>query len=131
MFVQNLNERQQGVLLHYADEVMRADGKIHAEELLEMDELRNQVQRGVKAEEVAIEALPSLFKRRLSRASFLLELVGMGYASETFDPAQAEIVHQISRVFDFHEDGTIEAIEKWVKDQLNLMEQAKEILGEE
>ena len=130
MFVQNLNERQQGVLLYYADEIMRADGKIHAEELLEMEELRKQVQSNVKAEEIGIEALPSLFKRRLSRASFMLELIGMGYASKTFDPAQAEIVHQIARAFDFHEDGTIEAIEKWVKDQLELIEQAKVILGE-
>ena len=130
MFVHNLNERQQGALLHYADEIMRADGKIHAEELLEMEELRKQVQSSVKAEEIGIEALPSLFKRRLSRVSFMLELIGMGYANKTFDPAQAEIVHQISRAFDFHEDGTIEAIEKWVKNQLELIEQAKVIFGE-
>ena len=42
MFVQNLNERQQGVLLHYADEVMRTDRKIDAAELMAMDVLRNQ-----------------------------------------------------------------------------------------
>ena len=131
MFVQNLNERQQSALLYYADEVMRADGKIHAEELLEMEELRKQVQSSVIAEEINLSALPSLFKRRLSRVSFLLELIGMGYANKTFEPAQAEIVHQIAEAFDFHEDGTIEAIEKWVKDQLDLMEQAKLILGEE
>ena len=37
MFVGNLNERQQSVLLHYADEVMRADRRIDAAELVAMD----------------------------------------------------------------------------------------------
>ena len=62
MFVQNLNERQQGVLLHYADEVMRADRKIDAAELIALDMLRKQAEPGVKADDVAIEALPDLFE---------------------------------------------------------------------
>ncbi len=128
MFVQNLNERQQGVLLHYADEVMRADGRIHAAELLAMDELRNQMEPGVKAESIAVVALPDVFKRRLSRVSFLLELVGMGYANEDFDPAQSELVDQVAKVFGFHEDGTIESIEQWVKDQLALMNHARQLM---
>ena len=128
MFVQNLNERQQGVLLHYADEVMRADRKIDAAELMAMDMLRNQAEPGVKAEDVAIEALPGLFEDRLSRVSFLLELVGMGYANEDFDPTQSELVSQIARVFAFHENGTIEAIEKWVQDELALMKEAQQLM---
>ena len=130
MFVQNLNERQQGVLLHYADEVMRADGRIHAAELLVMDELRNQMEPGVKAESIAVETLPEVFKRRLSRVSFLLELVGMGYANENFDSTQSELVNQIAKVFGFDENGTIEAIEQWVKDELALMKQAQQLMEE-
>ena len=57
MFVQNLNERQQGVLLHYADEVMRVDRSIDASELMAMDMLRDQAEPGVKAEDVPIEQL--------------------------------------------------------------------------
>ena len=128
MFVQNLNERQQGVLLHYADEVMRADGRIHPAELVVMDVLRNQVEPGVKAEGLAIEELPGVFKRKLSRVSFLLELVGMGYANEDFDPTQSELVNRISEVFGFHENGTMETIEQWVKDQLALMKQAEQLM---
>ena len=130
MFVQNLNERQQGALLHYADEVMRADGRIHPAELVIMDALRNQMKPGVKAENVAIEGLPDLFKRKLSRVSFLLELVGMGYANEDFDPAQSELVNQIAKVFGFHEDGTSDTIEQWVKDQLALMDRARQLMEE-
>ena len=128
MFVQNLNERQQGVLLHYADEVMRADRKIDAAELMAMDVLRNQVEPGVKAEDVPIELIPGLFEDRLSRVSFLLELVGMGYANEDFDSTQSELVNQIAKVFSLHENGTIEAIEKWVQDELAMMKKAQKLM---
>ncbi len=128
MFVQNLNERQQGVLLHYADEVMRADRRIDAAELMAMDMLRNQTEPGVKAEDVPVEALPGLFEDRLSRVSFLLELVGMGYANEDFDPTQSELVNDIAKVFSLHENGVIEAIEKWVQNELALMKQAQHLM---
>ena len=128
MFVQNLNERQQGVLLHYADAVMRVDRRIDAAELLAMDMLRNQATPGVKAEDVPIEALPGLFGDRLSRVSFMLELVGMGYANEDFDPTQSELVNRIAKAFAFHENGTVEAIERWVQDELALMKQAQQMM---
>ena len=128
MFVQNLNERQQGVLLHYADEVMRTDRKIKAEELMAMDLLRSQTEPGVKAEDVPIEQLPGVFEDRLSRVSFLLELVGMGYADEDFDPEESELVVRIAEVFSLHEDGTKGAVEQWVKDELALMKQAQKLM---
>ena len=93
MFTQNLNERQQGILLHYADEVMRVDGHIHSKELVALDQLRSQMIAGMKAEEVPIDALPDIFKLRLSRVYFLLELVGMGYANENFEPKQSDLVN--------------------------------------
>ncbi len=128
MFVQNLNERQQGVLLHYADEVMRADRRIDAQELMAMDMLRNQTEPGVKAEDVPICALPDLFEDQISRVSFLLELVGIGYANDDFDPTQSQLVNQIAEVFVFDKNGMIEDIEKWVKDQLALMKQAQRLM---
>ena len=128
MFVQNLTERQQGVLLHYADEVMRTDRKIKAEELMAMDLLRSQAEPGVRAEDVPIEQLPGVFEDRLSRVSFLLELVGMGYADEDFDPAESRLVLRIAQVFSFHEDGTMRAIEGWVRDELDLMRDAQKLM---
>ena len=128
MFVQNLNERQQGVLLHYADEVMRVDRSIEASELMVMDMLRNQTEPGVKAEDVPIERLSVLFEDRLSRVSFLLELVGMGYVNDDFDPRQSELIEQIAMAFSFHEDGTIEALEAWTKDQIALTKSARKLM---
>ncbi|MDE0417116.1 MAG: hypothetical protein OXI95_09310 [bacterium] len=128
MFVQNLNERQQGVLLHYADEVMRTDRSIKAAELVAMDLLRSQTEPGVKAEDVPIEQLPGVFEDRLSRVSFLLELVGMGYSDEDFDPEESELVGRIAEVFSLHADRTIRAIEDWVRDQLNLLKEAQKLM---
>ena len=128
MFVQNLNERQQGVLLHYADEVMRVDRRIDASELLAMDMLRDQAESGVKPEDVPIGQLSGLFEDRMSRVSFLLELVGMGYVNEDFDPRQSELIAQIAEAFSFHEDGTIEAVEEWVREQFALTKSARQLM---
>ena len=130
MFTQNLNERQQGILLHYADEVMRVDGHIHSKELVALDQLRSQMIAGMKAEEVPIDALPDIFKRKLSRVCFLFELVGMGYANEYFDPKQSDLVNTIAKEFHFDSDGTIEAIEDWVKEELAMMTRAQELMKE-
>ena len=129
MFVQNLNERQQSVLLALRRRGdARGSARSTRRSLMAIDVLRNQAQPGIKAEDVPIEALPDLFEDRLSRVSLLLELVGMGYANEDFDPTQSELVNQIARAFGFHENGTIEAVEKWVQDELALMKEAQKLM---
>ena len=128
MFVHNLNERQQAVLLHYADEVMRADRSVDASELMAMDMLRDQVEPGVWPEDVPIGQLPGLFEDRVSRVAFLLELVGMGYVNEDFDPRQSDLIAHIARAFAFHEGGTMEAVEAWVRDQLALTNRARQLM---
>ena len=109
---------------------MRADGRIDPAELVVMDELRNQMKPGVRAEDIAVEALPAVFKRRLSRVSFLLELVGIAYADENFDQTEADLLHEVAKVFGFDENGTIEAIFQWVRDQLDLVKQAQKLMEE-
>ena len=130
MFTQNLNERQQGILLHYADEIMRIDGHIDSTELVALDQLRSQMIAGTKAEEVPIDSLPDIFQRKLSRVCFLFELVGMGYANECFDPKQSDLVNAIATTFGFDNDGTIDAIEDWVKEELAMMMRAQELMKE-
>ncbi|MCY4152693.1 MAG: TerB family tellurite resistance protein [Aestuariivita sp.] len=130
MFVQNLNDRQQSCLLHYADEVMRADGRIDPAELVVMNELRNQMKPGVKAEDIAVAALPGVFKRRLSRVSFLLELFTMAYADKNFDRTEARLLSEVTKVFGFDKGGEIESINQWAKDHLDLMKRAHRIMEE-
>ena len=126
MFVQYLNERQQGVLLHYADRVMRVDGVIDAEEMVHIDMLREQAIPGTKAEDLPVAELPQVFEDRSSRIAFLLELVGMGYANEAFDPKQSELVGAVAAALSL--DTDMDDVESWVRRQLLLTREARELM---
>lgn len=127
MFVHYLNERQQGILLHYADEMMRVDSSVDADELVHMDVIRKQAEPGVKAEDVPANNLPEVFEDRASRLAFLLELVGMGYVNENFDPRQSKLVNDIAGVFGVDERALSE-IESWVREQLSLVRRAHRMM---
>ena len=126
MFVQYLNERQQGVLLHYADRVMRVDGVLDAEEMVHIDMLREQAVPGTKAEDLPVAELPQVFEDRSSRIAFLLELVGMGYANEAFDPRQSALVGAVAAAFSL--DSDMDDVESWVRRQLLLTREARELM---
>lgn len=126
MFVQYLNERQQGVLLHYADRIMRVDGAIDAEEMVHIDMLREQAVPGTKAVDLPIAELPRMFEDRSSRVAFLLELVGMGYANEAFDPSESELVEAVAAAFSL--DTDLDDMESWVRRQLLLTREARELM---
>ena len=128
MFVQYLNERQQGALLHYAHEMMRVDGSVAGEELVHLDALRNQAQPGVEAKDVPIGELSSLFDDRLSRVAFLLEVVGMGYANRDFDPAESQLAKDLAKALAVGDDGILEDVKSWVKRQLLLVGEAHQLM---
>ena len=127
MFVQYLNERQQGVLLHYAYEMMRADSSADARELNRLEVLRDQAQPGVQAKDVAIEELPELFDDRMSRVVLLFEVIGMGYADEEFDPQESELISTMAKSLAIEEDEVLN-IMSWVKRQLLLVKEAHRLM---
>ena len=126
MFVQYLNERQQGVLLHYADRIMRIDGVIDAKEMVHIDMLREQAVPGAKAEDLAEEELGQVFEDRSSRIAFLLELVGMGYVNEAFNPRESELVGRVAAAFGLESD--MDDVESWVRRQLFLTREARDLM---
>ena len=128
MFVQYLNERQQGALLHYAHEMMRVDGAVAGEELALLDVLRDQAEPGVEAEDVPLEELAILFDDRLTRVAFLLEVVGMGFANEDFDPAEHELARDLAGALALGDDDTLEDVKSWVRRQLLLVREAKDLM---
>lgn len=127
MFVQYLNERQQGALLHYAHEMMRVDSTVAGEELALLDMLRDQAQPGVEAEDVPLQDLAGLFDDRLTRVAFFLEVVGMGYANQDFDPAESKLAQDLADAMDLGND-TLEDVKSWVERQLLLMREAKQLM---
>ena len=124
MFVQYLSERQQGVLLHYAHEMMRADNLVDARELARLDVLRAQARPGVEEEDVPIEKLPELFDDRLSRIVLMLELAGMSYSDEKFSPRESALINRLSKVLALDEDGVMDDVKSWVHRQLLLVKEA-------
>ena len=127
MFVQYLNERQQGVLLHYAYEMMRADSSADAREMNRLEVLRDQAQPGVQAEDVAIEELPELFDDRISRIALLFEVIGMGYADEEFDPQESGLINTMAKALAIDEDEVLNIV-SWVKRQLLLVKEAHRLM---
>ena len=129
MFVDWLNDRQQAALLHYAHEMMVADGILDAEERVHMDMLRKQVRPGVEAEPLPIDQLASTFDRRTSRIALYMELTGMGYANERFDPHQSDLLREIGEVLTLS-DNDVEAVNSCVASLLLLMKDARNLMME-
>ncbi len=127
MFVQYLSERQQAALLHYSYELMRADNVVEAEERVHLDVLRSQARPGVEAEDIPISELADLFEDRLSRVALLLELVGMGFVDEQFTPEESALIGKIAAALEIGHDD-LKSIESWVKRQLELVEEARDLM---
>lgn len=129
MFVEWLNGKQQAVLLHYAHEMMVADGILDPEEQVYMDLLHKQIRPGVEAEPLPIDELASTFDRRPSRIALYLELTGMGYANENFDPHQSDLLRKIAETLTLS-DNDVDAINCWVAALLQLMKKARDLMVE-
>ena len=127
MFVQYLDDRQQAALLHYAFEMMRADKAIRAEESIHLEVLRSQVRQGIAAEDVPIEELSDIFEDRLTRMAFLFELVGMGFVDNKFSAGESELIGKLAIALEIG-NGDLETITSWVKRQLALAEEARNLI---
>ena len=128
MFVQYLSERQQSALLHYAQQMARADGSVADDEQEQLDVLRDQVQPGVEAVDVPLDELAALFDDRMSRVAFLLEVVGMGYANDEFDPAESQLANNLVKALGVGDD-VLADIKSWVVRQLSLLREAQRLMG--
>ena len=126
MFVHYLSERQQAALLHYSYEVMRIDNVADPSESVHLEVLRAQAREGVEAEDVPTSELADLFEDRMSGVVLLLELVGMGYVDESFSAAESTLVLAVASVLGLADD--LPSIESWVKRQMLLVNEAREIM---
>ena len=122
MFVEHLSRRQQAVLLHYADKIIRVDGLIHPRESEHMAVLKRQVDPEVTPEAVDVEELRKLFDDRRSRVAFFLEVTAMGYVDDDFDPDESLLLHEIARELMIEDELPI--IRSWVTRQLLLVKEA-------
>lgn len=127
MFLHYLSTRQQSALLHYAREIMRADGTIEDDEQAYMDTLMAQTAPGVVAEEVPLEDMAGLFSNRRSGVALMLELIGMGSADESLDAEEAVIVGQLASALGFSEEDVLD-FNSWVRRQMMLVTEAEQLM---
>ncbi len=127
IFVQYLNERQQGALLHYAYEMVRADGRVAASEQVVLGDIRSQMRSGVEAEYVPIADLAGLFEDRLTRIAFMLEIVGVAYVDDSAHAAESALTRDIATALELGEDD-IQQAESWVALQMAHVQQAYRLM---
>ena len=83
--------------------------------------------RGVTAQDVPLGELAALFDDRVSRVAFLLEVVGMGYANDEFDPAESQLASDLVGALAVG-DGVLDEIKSWVTRQLSLFREALQLM---
>lgn len=70
------------------------------------------------------------FKCRRSRASALLELIGIAYCDTSYDPDEQELIQEIGLAFGFAKEDVL-AMENWVLRQISLVREAEDFFDAE
>jgi hypothetical protein len=108
--------------------LIHADGVLEEQELEFLDVLKGQMVSGIEPVTYKIEDLTKVFDTRVSRYTVMLELIGLGYADQDFDPGEQALVLDVAEVFGMTND-VIEEIEYWVTRQMSLVAEANDMMG--
>lgn len=128
MFVNNLNKNQQSALLYLAHEVAKADGNLHELQMGLMDVIKAQCGDSVQEQEVTLEDLSQVFDSENAKCCLLLELLGVAHSNNEYDPREKALIEQYAEALDLSKDK-LEKLEIWVKKQLALMEEVKQLVN--
>lgn len=121
MFIYNLTANEQSAFLGLADKIIQADGILALQEEQLFAYLSNAT--GQPAAEGTVESLAAVFQTRRSKASALLELMGLGLTDGRYHPAERTLVAEIAKVLGFNENELV-GMENWVVRQAMLVEEA-------
>ncbi len=128
MFVQNLNSKQQSVLLYLAKEVMEADKNLHDSEQEILTILASQVEQSVLPEAVQLEDIASLFDTSISKTSLLLELIGVAHADGDYHHEENVLIIKYADAIGISEEK-LRNLEDWVSKQLQLTLEVQKLLS--
>ena len=121
MFLENLIGREKSAFLGLAQKIVHADELLSPREAQLLSSL--EVAAGETATEGTVEDLAAVFQTRQSRASALLELMGLGLADGEYHPAESRLIEEISEALGFTKDELI-GMENWIVRQVSLIEEA-------
>lgn len=128
MFVNNLNKNQQSALLYLSREVAKADGDLHELQMGLMEVIKAQCEDNVQEQEITLDELSQVFDSEYAKCSLLLELLGVAHSNNDYDPREKKLIEQYSEALGISEDK-LEKLETWVKKQLALMEEVKQLIN--
>ena len=125
MFIEKLNDRQQGILLDLGKKLIAADGNIHDKETELLNVLRAQMSPSVQ--ETASSNLASDFQTQESKAALLLEILGLAHADEEYHLDEKSFVSGLAKEVGLDSD-TLADMESWVLRQFALVREAQQFL---
>lgn len=125
MFIEKLNDRQQGIFLNLGKKMIAADGNIHDKETELLSALRAQMSPNVQ--ETASSNLASDFQTQESKAALLLEILGLAHADEEYHLDEKSFVSGLAKEVGLDSD-TLADMESWVLRQFALVREAQQFL---
>ncbi|MCG7542105.1 MULTISPECIES: TerB family tellurite resistance protein [Pseudoalteromonas] len=129
MFIQNLNLDQQSALYHLSKQLIATDGHIDERETLLLETIVAQCEESVDFDKTFdLAELPPLFSENSEKISFLIELIGVGYADQILKESEDNFIKHIAETIGV-ELSRLEELKDWVKRQIALVAEAQKLLG--
>ncbi len=124
MFIQHLNSEQQTALFSFAKKIIAIDGYIDEKEELMLGTIRSQCEANLNFDrELGLEKLGNMFEHRHQKVAFMLELIGVAYADETYHESEKAIIGHVAEVLGIS-SSLLTDMESWVKRQMILVKEA-------
>ena len=134
MFIENFNNKQQSIFLGLAKQLIASDGIITPTEEAMLAIMQSQMGAEITSVDANYEELLSIFDTKKSRASMMLELLGLAHADKNFHTSDSEtfekqFIQQVSKSCSIS-DAELNDMESWVVRQFALVSEANQFMGE-
>jgi len=127
MFISNLSTKQQSVFLSLAKRLIASDGNIAPDETALLETIQQQMPSGVSPSDTALDTLSTVFECKKSKASMLLELLGLAHADQDYHATEKEFMQQVASACGVSENE-LRDMESWVVRQLALVSEAVQFM---
>lgn len=124
MFIQHLNNKQQATLIAFAKEIIAADGHIDEKEELMLEKICSQCDVNVHYDsKPELDELGGLFEFQHQKVAFMLELIGVAYADETYQESEKAVIGNLAEILNIS-PSLLTDMENWVRRQMILVKEA-------
>ncbi|MTI12207.1 hypothetical protein E1189_04000 [Sansalvadorimonas verongulae] len=131
MFIQNLNAKQQFLLVEMAETIITSDGKISENEQVVLNTILAQVSEEAKVlTDVRISDVGRIFDTQTAKSSLLLELLGIALADDEFHDNEEEYLLDVARKISVSAEHLTE-LKDWVVGLMKHMKKLEPLMGDQ